>query len=84
MKEELIKTMYSNFTNLEVIELVKDLLNCVVNDIEYMNKESEEIAFDYMIDYDLGNGNYIKKQDLESLCSIIDTCSDIIEYNKGE
>ena len=27
---------------------------------------------------------YIKKEDLESLCSIINTCSDIIEYNKGE
>ena len=39
-------------------------------------------GFDYMIDYDLGNNKYIKREDLESLVSITDTIENIIEYNK--
>ena len=77
-----IQTIFDNYDNLEILEIIKYLANVVINDIEYMNKESFEIAQDYLIDYDLGNNNYIKAQDLESLVSITDTIEDIIEYNK--
>ena len=58
---------------LKMIELIKDLASCVIDSVYSIedNKESEEIAFDYMIDYDLGNDNYIKQEDLESLYSSI-------------
>lgn len=77
-----IQTIVDNYDNLQILEIIKYLANVVINDIEYMNKESFEIAQDYLIDYDLGNNNYIKAQDLESLVSITDTINDIVEYNK--
>lgn len=77
-----IQTIFDNYDNLQILEIIKYLANVVINDIEYMNKESFEIAQDYLIDYDLGNNNYIKAQDLESLVSITDTINDIVEYNK--
>lgn len=70
------------YNNLEMLEIVKYLTNAIINDIEIKNKKSEQIACDYMIDYDLGNGKYITREDLESLISITDTIEDIIEYNK--
>lgn len=70
------------YNNLEMLEIIKYLTNAIINDIEIRNKESEEIAYDYMIDYDLGNGKYITREDLESLVSITDTIENIIEYNK--
>lgn len=81
MKKD-VGNILNNYDNLGTLKIVKDLLNIVINDIEYMNKESEEIAFDYMIDYDLGNNTYIKREDLESIVSIIDTINDIINYNE--
>lgn len=77
-----IQTIVNNYDNLQMLEIIKYLTNVVINDIEYMNSESEKVAFDYMIDYDLGNGKYIKREDLESLVSITDTIENIIEYNK--
>lgn len=77
-----IQTIVDNYDNLQMLEIIKYLTNVVINDIEYMNSESEKVAFDYMIDYDLGNNKYIKREDLESLVSITDTIENIIEYNK--
>lgn len=77
-----IQTIVYNYDNLQMLEIIKYLTNVVINDIEYMNSENEEVAFDYMIDYDLGNNKYIMKEDLESLVSITDTIENVIEYNK--
>lgn len=77
-----IQTIVDNYDNLQMLEIIKYLTNVVINDIEYMNSESEKVAFDYMIDYDLGNNKYIKREDLESLVSITDTIKNVIEYNK--
>lgn len=77
-----IQTIVNNYDNLQMLEIIKYLTNVVINDIEYMNSESEEVAFDYMIDYNLGNNKYIMKEDLESLVSITDTIENVIEYNK--
>lgn len=77
-----ITRIKDNYDNLKILDIIMYLTNVVINDIEDMNKENIEIAQDYLIDYDLGNGKYIKSQDLESLVSITDTITDIIEYNK--
>lgn len=77
-----IQTIVYNYDNLQMLEIIKYLTNVVINDIEYMNSENEEVAFDYMIDYNLGNNKYIMKEDLESLVSITDTIENVIEYNK--
>lgn len=67
------------YDNIKILQIVHYLINVVINDIEYMN----DMENDYMNDYDLGNNTYIKREDLESLTSIVDnTILDIIEYNK--
>lgn len=79
-----IQELEFNMNNIELLEAIKYLTNVVINDVELMNKKNEEIAGDYLIDYDLGNYYYIKKEDLESLVSITDTISNIIDYNKED
>lgn len=68
--------------NIDKLKIISYMLQNIVNDIDCINAESIEIAQDYMIDYDLGNNTYIKREDLESIVSIIDTINDIISYNK--
>lgn len=79
-----VETIENNYDNLGILKICKYLLCVVVNDIEYMNEESYKVAEDYLEEYDLGNNNYINKEDLESVVSIIDTLGDIENYNKEE
>lgn len=73
-----VENIFNNYDNLSTLKIVKDLINIVINDIEYMN----DMENDYMNDFDLGNNTYIKREDLESIVSIIDTINDIINYNE--
>lgn len=73
-----------DYNNIELLKVAKYLLGKVVNDIDIINKESYDIAEDYLIDYDMGCDTYIKKEDLESIYSILDTIHDIEEYNRKE
>lgn len=75
-----VETIFNNYDNLSTLKIVKDLLNIVINDIEYMN----DMENDYTNDFDLGNNTYIKRDDLESINSIVDTITDIINYNEEE
>ena len=75
-----LKTIEFNYDNLELLKVIKYFVGVIVNDINLMN----DIENDYMNDYDLGNNTYIKREDLESLCSIMDTIQDIIDYNIKE
>lgn len=84
MDNEDVETIENNYDNLGILKICKYLLCVVVNDIEYMNEESYKVAEDYLEEYDLGNNNYINKEDLESVVSIIDTLEDIENYNKEE
>ena len=79
-----VQTIENNYDNIGILKICRYLLNVVINDIEYMNKDAEEIAGDYLIDYDLGNNTYIMKNDLESIVSITDTLKDIENYNEEE
>ena len=71
-----------NYDNISILEIVKYLINVVINDIDYMNEENIKQAEDYLIDYDLGNNNYIMSEDLESLSSIVDTINNVLKYNE--
>jgi hypothetical protein len=75
-----VETIFNNYDNLSTLKIVKDLLNIVINDIEYMN----DMENDYTNDFDLGNNTYIKRDDLESINSIVDTITDIVNYNEEE
>ena len=79
-----VEKIENNYDNLGILKICRYLLCVVVNDIEYMNEESYKVAEDYLEEYDLGNNNYIRKEDLESVVSIIDTLEDIENYNKEE
>lgn len=69
--------IFYNCDNLEIIDITKYLLQVVINDIGLMNNLINEKE-----NYNLGNNYKIKNEDLESLCSIIDTMNNIVEYNK--
>lgn len=74
-----VKELEFGNDNIDLLDIVKYLLNVVINDIENMNdlvKEQEE--------YDLGNDYIIKSEDLESLVSIMETIENINEYNTKE
>ena len=71
-----VQTIVNNYDNLGILEIVKYLLQVVINDIEYMN-DLEEHTY-----YDLGNNNIIFNGDYESIVSTIDTIDDIVEGNK--
>lgn len=75
--DDIKNNIFYNCDNLEIIDITKHLLQVVINDIDLMNNLINEKE-----NYDLGNNYYIKKEDLESICSIIDTMNDILEYNK--
>lgn len=77
-----LKTIEFNYDNIGVLKCVKYLIGVVLNDIDYMNdtmyggnEEQQEL--------DLGNNNIIKREDLESLYSMLDTINDIVNYNKN-
>lgn len=78
---EAVKTLEFTYDNLELLKIISYLIGVVINDIQYMNDISD--INNELIEYlDLGNNKKIKKEDLESLCSIIDTSKDIEKYNK--
>lgn len=77
-----IQVIENNYDNLGILRICKYLLGVVVNDIDYINKAHIAVAGDYLSDFDLGNNNYIEREDLESICSILDTINDIEKYNK--
>lgn len=76
------REILNNFSNIEIIGLIDDILSEMIQNIEDLNEENEKIAGDYLIDYDLGNNNYIKTEDLETLVSTKDTLRYIESYNK--
>ena len=80
MRNEVFNKICNNLDNIDLLDFVCSLLQVVVNDIEFMN----DMENDYMNDYDLGNNKYIKREDLESITSIIDTIKDIVSYNTEE
>lgn len=77
--KNILEKIENNYDNLEVLKIIKYLVGVVVNDVDYMNDLVNKED-----DYDLGNNYKIKNEDLESLVSILDTITDIINYNGGE
>ena len=75
-----VQTIENNYDNLDVLKIIKYLLVVVISDIEYMNESIDVDTEDLL----LGNNTYIKREDLESLTSIVDTIEDIKQYNKEE
>lgn len=75
-----VETIFDNYDNLSTLKIVKDLINIVINDIEYMN----DMENNYINNFDLGNNTYIKRDDLENINSIVDTINGIINYNEEE
>jgi hypothetical protein len=73
-----IQVIENNYDNLGILRICKYLLGVVINDIEYMNSDIDKDTSDLL----LGNNTYIEREDLESICSILDTINDIEEYNK--
>lgn len=78
-----LKKIEFTYDNLHLLDIIRYFIGVVINDIDYMNdtmyggnKEQQEL--------DLGNNTYIKRDDLESLYSILDTISDIKNYNRKE
>ena len=65
-----IQTIENNYDNLDILKICKYLINVVLNDVEYINQdyfEDNERQKIENFDFDLGNGNIIKQEDLESL-----------------
>ena len=75
-RKEIIEKIEDNYDNLEILDMIDYLLGVVINDIEFMNDINEDKE-----NYDLGNNNYIKKEDLESIVSAQETAKDIVYYN---
>lgn len=72
-----LKHIEFNYDNLDLLKVINYFVGVVINDIEFMNNLVDEKE-----NYDLGNNNIIKNEDLESLVSIMETINDIINYNK--
>ena len=75
-----VQTIINNYDNLEILGIVKYLTQVVIADVENTNDLDN-----YMTTaYDLGNNNLIRKEDLESLVSIVDTINVIEHDNEKE
>ena len=72
-----LKNIEFNYDNLDLLKVINYFVGVVINDIEFMNNLVDEKE-----NYDLGNNNIIKNEDLESLVSIMETINNIINYNK--
>ena len=69
---------------MHLLDIIKYFIGVVVNDVEYINQEFFEDDERKKVDnftFDLGNGNVIEQEDLESLYSILDTINNIEAYN---
>lgn len=75
-----IQTIENNYDNLETLNIISYLLNGIINDIEFMN-DSSDFENDLVEYLDLGNNYEIKKEELQSLYSIIDTIYFINQHN---
>ena len=75
-----VQTIVNNYDNLEILGIVKYLLQVVIADVEYMN----DLSNDMITAYDLGNNNLIRVDDCGSIVSIVDTISDIERDNGKE
>ena len=77
----MIDKIIDNNDNFKILKKCRYLLNVVVNDVEYINDASDlnNEENDYL---DLGNNKKIKKEDLESICKLLDTLYFIEQYNK--
>ena len=75
-----VQTIINNYDNLEILGIVKYLTQVVIADVESVN----DLDNDMTTAYDLGNGNLIRKEDLESLVSIVDTINVIEHDNEKE
>ena len=73
-----VETIENNYDNLEILKIIKYLIGVVINDVDYMNSDIYRDTYDLL----LGNNNYIKRDDLESLYSMLDTINSIEDYNK--
>lgn len=80
---KLVKEIEFNYDNLGVLNVVEYLLNVVINDIQFMN-DTSDLNNDEIQYLNLGNNNVIKKEDYESICSIVDTIYFVKNYNKGD
>lgn len=70
-------TIENNYDNIGILKVIQYLVGVVVNDVDFMNDLSKEKEI-----LDLGNNYTIKREDLESLYSILDTINDVIGDNK--
>lgn len=75
-----VQTIVNNYDNLEILSIVKYLLQVVIADVNYMN----DLDNDMITAYDLGNNNLIRVDDCGSIVSIVDTISDIESDNGKE
>lgn len=75
-----LKTIEFNYDNIGVLKCIRHLIGVVINDVEYMDDSIKGMLEKQYLD--LGNNNIIKRDDLESLYSMLDKINDIIEYNK--
>ena len=75
-----VQTIVNNYDNLEVLSIIKYLSQVVIGDVEYMNDFNNDMT----TAYNLGNNNLIRKEDFESIVSIVDTISDIENDNGKE
>ena len=73
-----LKKIEFTYDNLHLLDIIKYFIGVVLNDVEYMNSDIDKDTYDLL----LGNNTYIKRDDLESLYSILDTINDIEKYNK--
>ncbi len=74
---KILDNIFNNYDNREILIMVEDLLSFVINDICDFNKYTMEEDI-----LDLGNNKKIKKEDFESIVSIIDTIRGVVNENK--
>lgn len=70
---KILDNIFNNYDNREILIMVEDLLSFVINDICDFNKYTMEEDILY-----LGNNKKIKKEDFESIVSIIDTIRGVV------
>lgn len=71
---KLTDNIFNNYDNKEILVITRILLNMVINDICDFNKYSMEEDILY-----LGNNKKIKKENFESLVSIVDTIDEVLK-----
>ena len=80
-KEKIIYEIQTNYNTLETLDIIGKLLDNITNVVEQLN-DASDIDNDALTDLVLDGKYMIKKDDLESIYSFIDTIYFIKEHNK--